>query len=132
MVDHVLKRLQVTHAFDRLMVHKMLLKPFLRHLELIFVCRQPLSPHSRPFADSARFTPSVHLLATGCAPSQPIPESAAFEIDPGQHAHLATPSPKVPVTSRRRCGYPCKVVQDEHTEDKHDVHGCRPTSASLI
>ncbi len=96
MVDHVLKRLQVAHKIDRLMVHKMLLKPFLRHLELILVCRQPLSSHSRPFADSARVTPSVHLLTTGSAPSQPIPESAAFEIDPG---HLATPPPKVPVTS---------------------------------
>ncbi len=69
----ILKRLQQMHEVDELVVHKVLLKPLLRHVELIVVCRRPLSSHSRPLASSAhllRVKSTVHLLAF--APPPPV------------------------------------------------------------
>ena len=53
LAHRVLKQLQQMHKIDRLVVHKVLLKPSLHHVELLAVCRRPLPSHSRPLASSA-------------------------------------------------------------------------------
>ncbi len=99
----VLKQLQQMHEVDKLVVHKVLLKLLMRHVELMVVCRRPLPSHSQPLASSAnllRVKSTAHLLAFALLAFAPPPlsPSGAVETVPGHHAHLATHPPKVPVT----------------------------------